>query len=230
MEVTDHEGKPVQGEFSLALVDKALLSLVQDQQASLLDSFYRKRGLGIHTASTLVMNIDRLNQQLTRRRQRRRWGGDGSAPPDIRSEFEDTALWEPTLVTDADGRGEVTVTLPDNLTTWRLDTRGVTKDTEVGEATVEIMTTLPLLVRPVLPRFFTSGDQAEIGAIVVNNTEVERTVRVRMQVEGLTTEAEAIAGDQRGGRGAAQADLAGIRAAACARPGRGPGQRAVLGQ
>jgi uncharacterized protein YfaS (alpha-2-macroglobulin family) len=105
----------------------------------------------------------------------------------VRSEFEDTALWEPAVITDADGRAVVSVKLPDNLTTWRLDGRAVTVDTKVGQATVEIQTTLPVLVRPVLPRFFTVADQAEIGAVVLNNTEIERTVTVEMAGTGLTT-------------------------------------------
>jgi hypothetical protein len=54
---------------------------------------------------------------------------------------------------------------------------------------VEIKTTLPLLVRPVLPRFFTVGDQAEIGAVVNNNTEKDRTVEVVMAAQGVTTTA-----------------------------------------
>ena len=60
----------------------------------------------------------------------------------------------------------------------------MTVDTEVGQATVEIKTTLPLLVRPVLPRFFTVGDQAEIGAVVNNNTEQDRTVQVTLDGQG----------------------------------------------
>lgn len=187
LQATDHEGKPVQGEFSLALVDKALLSLVQGGQITLLDTFYRERGLGVQTASTLVLNLDRLNQQL-REGAKGGGGGDGEAGMvDVRSEFEDTALWEPAIVTDVNGRAVVSVRLPDNLTTWQLDGRGVTVETKVGQATVEVKTTLPLLVRPVLPRFFTVGDRAEIGAVVLNNTDTERQVDISLAATGLIT-------------------------------------------
>ncbi len=190
VEVKDSAGQPVQGEFSLALVDKALLALVQGyENSSLLDTFYRQRGLGVQTASSLVLNLDRLNQQLREGAKGGGGGGDGVGMVDVRTEFEDTALWEPAVVTDAAGRAVVSVKLPDNLTTWRLDGRGVTKDTLVGAATVEIKTTLPLLVRPVLPRFFTAGDQAEIGAVVNNNTDQPRSVAVSLAASGLTTTA-----------------------------------------
>ena len=49
--------------------------------------------------------------------------------------------------------GQVTVTLPDNLTTWVIESRGLTIDTRVGQAETEVVTTKPLLIRPVTPRF-----------------------------------------------------------------------------
>jgi uncharacterized protein YfaS (alpha-2-macroglobulin family) len=42
----------------------------------------------------------------------------------------------------------VTLNLPDNLTTWVMRGVGVTNNTLVGEATVELLSTLPLLMRP----------------------------------------------------------------------------------
>ncbi len=188
VQATDWQGEPLQAEISLALIDKAILSLAESYNQPLLDSFYRERGLGVQTASNLVLNLDRLNQQLEEG-AKGGGGGDGMMGVEVRTEFEDTALWDPTVVTDENGLAEVSVTLPDNLTTWRLEGIGVTVDTEVGQATVEIKTTLPLLVRPVLPRFFTVGDQAEIGAVVNNNTERDRTVEVVMAAQGVTTTA-----------------------------------------
>lgn len=188
VQAADWQGNPLQAEISLALIDKAILSLAQTTNQPLLDSFYRERGLGVQTASNLVLNLDRLNLQLEEG-AKGGGGGDGMMGIELRTEFEDTALWDPTVVTDENGQAVVSVTLPDNLTTWRLEGIGVTLDTEVGQATVEIKTTLPLLVRPVLPRFFTVGDQAEIGAIVNNNTEQDRTVQVTLDAPGLATDA-----------------------------------------
>ena len=73
--------------------------------------------------------------------------------------------------TDADGRATVEVKLPDNLTTWRLRGRGVTADTLVGEGTVDVVSTLDLLVRTVAPRFFVKGDRATLSVVVHNNTD-----------------------------------------------------------
>jgi len=40
------------------------------------------------------------------------------------------------------------VTLPDNLTTWRLNAAAISKDTYVGDASLDVVSTKPLLVRP----------------------------------------------------------------------------------
>ena len=80
---------------------------------------------------------------------------------EVRQDFPDTAYWLARVMTGPDGKATVTVTLPDNLTTWRLDGRAVTADTKVGQATLDLISTRPLLVRPQTPRFFVVGDTAE---------------------------------------------------------------------
>ena len=90
-------------------------------------------------------------------------GGGGGLGASVRSEFPDVAYWK-AVVTGPDGKAQVQITLPDNLTTWVMDARAVTADTLVGQSKTEIVATKDLLVRPILPRFFVQGDQAQIGA------------------------------------------------------------------
>ena len=87
-------------------------------------------------------------------------GGSYSGPTTIsvpRSEFVDTPYWNPSLVTDSAGEATISVKLPDNLTTWRLDARAITEGRAgqflVGENTFDLISTRPLLIRPVTPRF-----------------------------------------------------------------------------
>jgi alpha-2-macroglobulin len=110
----------------------------------------------------------------------------GADIPFLREEFPDTAYWNPSLITNSDGRGQVTVTLPDSLTTWKIDVRGLTVDTRVGQAETEIVSTKPLLVRPVTPRFLVHGDHVLMAVIVNNNTLAQLTVNVTLQSEGFT--------------------------------------------
>ena len=110
------------------------------------------------------------------------------APPagvEIREEFADTAFWEPLLVTDAAGQASVTLTLPDNLTTWVMRGVGLTRDTTLGTQTDDLVATMPLLIRPVAPRFFVVDDRAQLAANVNNNTDEDLEVEVTLSAEGV---------------------------------------------
>ncbi len=187
--VTDSEGNPIEAELSLALVDLSVLTLAQDPAPPILDAFYGERGLGVQTGVGLVLNVDRLNELVADKAKGGGGGGGDGAfgiGVDVRSEFPDTAYWEAFLHTDADGRARVEVPLPDSLTTWRLSAKAITAETLVGQASVDIVTTKPLLVRPLAPRFFVVGDRAQLGAVVHNNTESPLEVEVTLAAQGVT--------------------------------------------
>ncbi len=52
------------------------------------------------------------------------------------------------------------------------------------------MATKPLLIRPVTPRFFVVGDQAELAANVSNNTSSSLSAQVALATRGLTVTGE----------------------------------------
>lgn len=181
---TDAAGKPVAAEFSLAVVDKAILTLAPDNGGSLLDRFWRERGLGVSTAAGLAISAERVNATVASEAKGGGGGGFEQAFETVRGEFKDTAFWLADFTTNADGTGSVTVKLPDNLTTWVLTARGISKDTLVGDDSIEIMSTKPLLVRPVAPRFFVAGDEAQLKMIVQNNTKNALTVDTFFETVG----------------------------------------------
>jgi len=181
---TDYRGEGVTAELSLALLDLSVLALAEEGVPTLVDHFYGQRGVGVQTATSLALSVDRLNVLIAERAK----GGAGApevAPEMVRREFPETAYWNPTVRTDEEGRAQVSVKLPDTLTTWRLKVKGITAATEVGEARSDIISTLDLLVRPVAPRFFVIGDKATLSAVVHNNTDQALEVEVSLTAEGL---------------------------------------------
>jgi uncharacterized protein YfaS (alpha-2-macroglobulin family) len=184
IQTTNYAGKGVSAELSLALVDKSVLALGGAEQASLLDVFYGQRGVGIRTGASLALFVERVAKRLAAEAKGGGGGGEMMGLT-VRQRFPDTALWEPVLTTDSEGRAQVSVQLPDNLTTWRLSARGVTPETLVGEARNDVVSTKELLVRPVLPRFFVAGDQAQVGAVVHNNADRELEVSISLAAMGL---------------------------------------------
>ncbi|MCD6520759.1 MAG: alpha-2-macroglobulin, partial [Anaerolineae bacterium] len=146
----------------------------------------RQRGLGVSTATSLVLSVDRHNLEYPTEGK----GGGGGAKEMViaREYFPDTAFWAPVVRTDEKGHAEVTVTLPDNLTTWRLTAQALTKQTEVGRATVDIVSSLALMVRPMVPRFFVIGDEPRLGAVLHNNTGQALKVELSLLGQGMEIE------------------------------------------
>ncbi|MCB9420606.1 MAG: Ig-like domain-containing protein [Ardenticatenaceae bacterium] len=183
--VSDYNGRPVDAEVSLALADLAALTIAEPNARPILDFFYSERALSVNTALLLTRLMDAFNQELEDQ-IKGGGGGDGEMGiMTIRENFPDTAYWEGQLQTGPDGEASVTVMLPDNLTTWRMDARAVTLDTKVGQATADIVTTRPLLVNPNTPRFFVQGDTAVLSAAIHNNTDAELEATVTLQAEGV---------------------------------------------
>jgi alpha-2-macroglobulin len=185
LRVTDHQGAPVQGEFSIAVVDKAVLALADANSIGIVEHYYREQPLGVRTGISLAAYTGRAVLD---------YGGGGGGGMDeliaslTRGDFRDTAYWTGALTTDTDGRAQVRLSLPDNLTTWQVQVRGLTQDTRVGQAEIDVLVTKDLLVRPVTPRFLVLGDRVQMAAVVQNNTDQRLETTVGLQAQGLTLE------------------------------------------
>jgi len=183
--ITDSEGEPVQGEFSIAVVDKALLDLIEPNSLPIQDAFYGVQPLSVQTSLSLKTYASQLI--LSSLDLGLGGGGMDEIPSsNLREDFPDTAFWRANIVTGADGTSKITFPLPDSLTTWVVNVRGLSKDYLVGQTEAKIITRKDLMVRPVTPRFLVDGDQVELAAVVHNNTESALDVDVSLQGVGFT--------------------------------------------
>ncbi|MBN2471904.1 MAG: Ig-like domain-containing protein, partial [Anaerolineae bacterium] len=189
VETTDYTGNPVQAEVGIGLTDLAVLTIAEPNSQPLMQTFYGQQGLGVRTAVPLTLSVDQLTQTTLDTVKGGGGGGGEGGIFEVRQEFVDTPYWNPTLVTDEDGQATFDVTLPDNLTTWRLDARAVTAGrdgiTLVGQTEFDLISTKPLLLRPVTPRFFVVGDVVTLAAVVNNNTEEALDVEASLQAAGV---------------------------------------------
>lgn len=184
IEVRDSSGQPVTAEVSLALVDEAIFALSEELSPDIFKAFYGPRRLTVDTYDSMSPK-----RYLFYGGGRGGGGDDGSliAP---RSDFPDTVAWFPTLQTDSTGKVSVTIELPDSLTRWRLTAKAVTLTHKVGQGQANFETKQEVLVRPVLPRILTSGDQAELTAFVHNYGITSRTFDVKLEAPGLEVQGE----------------------------------------
>ena len=103
-------------------------------------------------------------------------------PAQVRSEFADTAVWAPALVTGADGKASVELTWPENLATWKVRAMGMTPRADAGDGTASVVTTKGLLVRLQAPRFFVERDRVVLSANVHSRLTTDKKARVTLTV------------------------------------------------
>jgi len=110
-------------------------------------------------------------------------------PAPLRSRFDETAFWQPHLLTGADGTAAIEFTVPDSVTGWRVFVHGVTRDLMGGSLEKETLTVKELMVRPYLPRFFREGDRAELKVMVNNAGAAALSGAVSLEIfDPLTNE------------------------------------------
>jgi len=166
------DGKPVQAEVSLGLVDEAIYAIAPESAEDIVKYFYPKRAQEVQTAFSfpeIYLSGD----------------NKGGSKIQARRRFLDTAFWNPTTVTNAQGQASFTLKLPDNLTTWRATCRATTRDTRVGQITAESVVTKPFQVRLEPPRFLTQGDRLTLAAVAHNLSGGSLSAQMGLNVKGL---------------------------------------------
>ncbi len=178
-------GEPLSTEVAVGLVDKAVWDLAQVELPDIYKTFYQPRNLEVSTSQLLTISIDRINANTNLGSKGGSGGGGGGGADTSRRDFPETAYWNPHLKTDANGKAQIEIKLPDNLTTWRLAAIASSKDAAFGSKVSEVVVSRDVLIRPFLPRFLSVGDEAKIGAIVVNTSGEDQTVVTKITAEGI---------------------------------------------
>ena len=111
--------------------------------------------------------------------------GDGSIPIDVRTNFDALAVFAPDVATGADGAATVEVTVPDNLTRYRVMAVATDGTDRFGSVESTITARLPLMVRPSPPRFVNYGDRFELPVVVHNQTVEPLAVDVVVEAANL---------------------------------------------
>ncbi|MCP4362273.1 MAG: hypothetical protein GY796_30065, partial [Chloroflexi bacterium] len=213
--VTDANGNPVSGaELALVVVDEAVLALTNYQLPDPLSLFYAQRRSWVNGRysrdNILLLDLQSLREQIqaaaaapemiveevvemaeeemegTPEETVPQGTSPGNDPISVRSDFNPLATFAPTVYTDANGQATVNVTLPDNLTRYRVMVVAVAGDKQFGTGESHLTARLPLMVRPSAPRFLNFGDQFEFPVILQNQTDQPLAVAVALQTTNLT--------------------------------------------
>ncbi len=193
--VRDAAGRPVDAQVSLALVDKAVLALTADRSGDIFDAFWGQWQNAVRTYDSMQVGQTYRGREDTAGPPAAEPGpgagrdpnkrDEDAVPPAPRREFKDTAYWNATLVTGPDGDVEVAVALPDNLTTWKAIARAITRTSEAGQGSGELVVTQPVIAEPALPRFAVQGDQFLLDVLGRNYAGGTLTGECVLETPGL---------------------------------------------
>jgi len=192
------------------VVDEAILALTDYQLADPVAAFYRPRAADVSShygrASIVLASPEALAEQgrplvvetVVVEKEvvmeaptatpspgvAADWGAEAQ-PIRVRSDFNPLATFAPAVRTDARGRAQVEVTLPDNLTRYRVMVVAVAGGSHFGSAEANLTARLPLMVRPSAPRFLNFGDHFELPVVLQNQTDDALTVEVVLRAGNI---------------------------------------------
>ena len=108
-------------------------------------------------------------------------GEEAASQISLRENFNALAVFKAAVPTDASGRAQVSVKVPDNLTRYRVMAVVVAGGKQFGSGESSITARLPLMVRPSAPRFLNFGDRFELPVVVQNQTDAAMEVDVAVR-------------------------------------------------
>jgi uncharacterized protein YfaS (alpha-2-macroglobulin family) len=176
----EREGRPLaNAELTLMAVDRGVLDLINYHVPDPIGYFYDpdRFPLAVAGGDSRFLLMDPVTYSV-----KNLAGGDGEESKiEERKDFNPTAVFEPMLLTGADGKVQCTFKLPDNLTTYRVTVFGVQGDLFALKES-EIAAQNRINVREVLPRRLRERDTAEAGVLITNLDSASHKISVRLDI------------------------------------------------
>ncbi len=187
--VADQKGKGTKGEVTLYAVDEGVLMLTGYKTPDPIPTFSAARPLAVYEIESreALAKVFRPSLGGTGSDKGGEGGGGGGG---ARSDFRATAYFEPSILTDGDGKAHAHFKLPDNLTTYRLMAVVAAQDDRFGFGEGRVVASRPLMARPELPRFLRAGDSIDAGVVVSSKLPTAAQVEVAIAVDGATVDGD----------------------------------------
>ncbi|NEO33009.1 MAG: alpha-2-macroglobulin family protein [Symploca sp. SIO3C6] len=184
-ELKDTQDQPIQGQLTVMVVNEAVLQLTGYRPPDLVETVYAQQDISTRFSDNRPnVVIAALSSPIEKG-----WGyggglSAGGANTRVRENFQATAYYNGSVLTDSSGKANVTFNLPDDLTTWRVMVVATDDNLNFGNGEAEFTAKKLLLANPVLPQFVRPGDQFEGGLAVSNNTKEKGNLRIEGTLEG----------------------------------------------
>jgi len=105
----------------------------------------------------------------------------------VRTHFNETAFFFPQLKTDKNGDVAFEFTMPEDLTTWKLQLLAHDKELNSTTETLTAVTQKKLMVQPNIPRFLREGDAITLSTKISNLTDAILQGKARLELTDAVT-------------------------------------------
>lgn len=181
----DANGAPARGKIVAMAVNDAVLQLSGYRLPDLVTTIFAQQPISTRFADSrrgITLQTPRAPLE-----KGFGYGGGflaGAAGTRVRTNFLPLAYYG-TVVTDAAGHANVTFTLPDDLTTWRVMAVAIgNDDRHFGTGDATFVSQLPLMANPLLPQFARPGDRFDAGVSVLDQSAGGNALNLVLQLSG----------------------------------------------
>ncbi|MBV8152821.1 MAG: Ig-like domain-containing protein, partial [Candidatus Eremiobacteraeota bacterium] len=179
------DGTPARGELVTMVVNDAILQLSGYRLPDLVQTVFAEQPISTIFSDNRENVV--LKTQTPSAEKGFGYGGGflaGAGNTRVRQHFLPLAFYR-VVKTDASGNANVSFTMPDDLTTWRVMAVAIADDdAHFVTADSTFISTLPVMANPLLPQFARPGDRFDLGASVSNQTGNGGALDVILQLTG----------------------------------------------
>ncbi|WP_096669863.1 alpha-2-macroglobulin family protein [Dolichospermum compactum] len=191
LELKDDQGNATKGQFTVMVVNEAVLQLTGYRPPNLVDTVYAEQSISTRFSDNRRdVKLAPLPQILPKG-----WGYGGGlsnalANTRIREDFQALAYYNGAVISDENGKAKISFKLPDNLTTWRIMVVATDGNLRFGNSDATFITTKPLITNAILPQFARIGDRILAGLSVTNTTTNTGNLNINGELSGFLNFAE----------------------------------------
>jgi alpha-2-macroglobulin len=183
--VTARNGAPVQGEVIAMVVNDAILQLSGYRLPDLVQTVFAQQPIATIFADNRE-NVT-LKTQTPPLEKGFGYGGGflgGAASTRVRANFQPLAYYG-VLRTDPNGHASANLTMPDDLTTWRVMAVALQHDqAHFATADSTFVSNQPLIANPLLPQFARPRDRFDLGLSIANQTGAAGALDLMLKLTG----------------------------------------------
>ncbi|HIB43911.1 MAG TPA: hypothetical protein EYO37_08125 [Nitrospina sp.] len=168
-------------ELAIGIVDERVLALTGYSTPNLRDLSKFTLPLRVKTAD--IRSILSHQTPLSKIWNFPMTGGDGlektpATQSTIRKDFNPVAYFNPSVITDSDGKATIKFVLPDTMTSYRVYVVACDQGGSFGSVDRQLLAVKDFYIEPGMPRFFTKGDKFNFLVSAFNKTDQEGQVEV----------------------------------------------------